>query len=272
MRYHYTPFVLLILITTLSACAPQEQVSFLEKRISTLSVKDQALEKEIKLLKAELQTLKEASGPDKLFEMNRRQAEFQNRLDEINAELLRISGMIEEMKHTYSSQQEREQALIQALQQDVTRLRQELRVLGSAKATREEANKKVEAAKKSGIDQYQKGLDLIKAKKYKEARLAMEQYIKEFPNGKLIPNALFWIGECEYNLNRYEEAILAFEKVVKDYPKSNKAPAALLKEGMAFFKLGDPESAKIIWRKLIKQYPKSSQAQVARKQLKRLGR
>ena len=261
-----------VVMAVMAACAPQEQVSFLEKRIYSLSVKNQELEKEIELLKKRVDELKSAAGPDQLLAVRSQQAVFQTRLDEINAELLRISGMIEEMKHTYTQEEEKDKAVLQALQQDVSRLRQELRVLGSAKSTVEQAQKEVESTQKTGIDLYQKGLDLLKAKKYKEARATLQQYIQQYPEGDLVPNAHFWIGECEYNLNRYEEAILAFEKVVKNYPKSNKAPAALLKEGMAFFRLGDPESAKIIWKKLLKLYPKSSQARVAKRQLKRLGR
>ena len=258
-------------ILMMTACAQQDQVTFLEKRIYSLSVKNLELEREIGQIKKEIESLKDAAGPDQLLAVRSQQAVFQNKLDQINAELLRISGMIEEMKHTYSREQEHDKAVLQALQQDVTRLRQELRVLGTAKSVGEQAGKKIESVRKTGIDLYQKGLDLLKAGKYREARSTLQQYIEQYPKGNLIPNAHFWIGECEYNLNRYEEAILAFEKVVKDYPKSNKAPAALLKEGMAFFKLGDPESARIIWKKLLRLYPKSSQAKVAKKQLKRLG-
>ncbi len=262
------------MVLGLSACAPQEQVTFLEKRIYSLSQKNQELEKAVLELKQQVQALKKAQeqfGASTLLEVRSRQAVFQNKLDEVNAELLRISGMIEEMKHTYSSDREKNQEVLAALQQDVVKLRQELRVLGTVKEKRDKIAHKGKKTKKTGIDVYQKGLDFIKEKKFKEARTTLEKYVKEFPKGALVPNAHFWIGECEYNLNRFEEAILAYEKVIKDYPKSNKVPAALLKEGMAFFKLGDPESAKIIWKKLIKLYPKSSQARLAKKQIERLG-
>ena len=265
--------MLLIVLIGLSACAPQDQVTLLERRTYSLSLDNKRLSREIHDLKAQVAALRktqEEIGKEDILEIRSRQAVLQNRIEEIRAELLRVNGLVEEMQHTYQSNREKDQAILAALQKDIAQLTKELRLLETRKETSHKPPENEKRVQKSGIDVYQKGLDLIGGKKFHEARKVLQDYIKNFPGGNRVANAHFWIGECEYNLNHYEEAILAYEKVIKGFPKSNKAPAALLKEGMAFFRLGDPESAKIIWKKLLKLYPKSSQAQTAKKQIKLL--
>ncbi len=272
----------------LASCVDQGQITFLEKRVYSLSLQNQQFKQEIDDLKEEISDIKSQMANYKgkeLISLRSRQAKFQNMVEETKAEILRISGLIEEMKHNELSLKGEYEAQIKAIKADVDNLRRELRVLGSASSASKEnggagghgggvrerrAGDTADKARVNSIDRYQKALALIKSRKFKEARLSLEAYIKEFPESSLIPNAYFWIGECEYSLRRYEEAILAYEKVIKDFPKSNKAPSALLKEGMAFLKLGDPESAKIIWKRLIRLYPRSDSVQTAKKQLKRI--
>jgi len=121
------------------------------------------------------------------------------------------------------------------------------------------------------MDLYQQAIDLIKKTRFKDAKETLKTYIEKYPHGKRVANAHFWMGECEYNLQRFEEAILEYQKVISRYPKSNKVPDSLLKQGITFAKLGDNESAKIVLNKLIKKYPKSPQhVRVAKKKLARL--
>ncbi len=247
-------------------CAPPERVDILERRVISLAQQQQQLERRIQAVDRKTSRV----GQEDIQEIRRKQADLYSQIDQIQAEMLRINGLIEEIQH---SSAEREKALkeLQArLEARLDKVEKELLLLQkSAKAAREveEARKKIA---EQGIDLYQQALDLFKERKFKESKRSLEEYLKKFPSGELAPNAYFWMGECEYRMDRYEEAILDYQKVITNYPKSTKVPDALWKQGMAFLKLGDPESAKIVFTKLVKLYPKSHQAANAKKQLKRL--
>jgi tol-pal system protein YbgF len=118
-----------------------------------------------------------------------------------------------------------------------------------------------------GKDLYDRALGLFRASKFNQAYRAFSDYIEQYPNSKMTPNAQFWLGDCYYNQQEYELAILEYQKVIADHQKHPKAPASLLKQGLAFEKLKDKETAIIVYRKLQEEYPKSEQVSTAQKRI-----
>jgi len=116
---------------------------------------------------------------------------------------------------------------------------------------------------------YDKAYSSFKAKQYKEANGLFTKYAAEYPNGQMLPNVRYWMGDCLFNQNEYELAILEYQKVIADFPNHAKAPAGLMKQGLAFEKLKDYETSKIVFKKLLKEYPKSEHAITARKWLEK---
>jgi tol-pal system protein YbgF len=265
--FAFLPMLLLV------HCAPQDQVNMLERRVNGLSAENRSFGNQINFLKQEVAELKKATqkvGEQDIASMRSRQAEFGNRMDELQVELLRLNGMIDQIGHKSEQEEEETLRFREDLKGQIENLRKEVELLqASAKVTKEveQARKK---AVQGAIDLYQQALDLIKQKRYKDAKKTLRTYIEKHPHGERVANAYFWMGECEYNLQRFEEAILEYQKVISRYPKSNKVPDSLLKQGMAFAKLGDRESAKIVLNKLVKKYPKSPQVRIAKKKLARL--
>jgi len=121
-----------------------------------------------------------------------------------------------------------------------------------------------------GKEAYEKAVSLFRSGKYNQAYRAFNDYIKENPKGRMVPNARFWLGDCYYNQQEYELAILEYQKVLADYARHPKAPVALLKQGLAFEKLRDKATAVIVYKKLMADYPKSEQYAVAQKRVKAL--
>ncbi|HDH97931.1 MAG TPA: tol-pal system protein YbgF [Deltaproteobacteria bacterium] len=254
-------------------CAPQDQVNMLERRINSLSAENRSFSNQINFLKQEVAELKKITqkvGKQDIAAVRSRQAELVNRMDELQAELLRLNGLIDQIGHKSAQEEEATLRFKEDLKKQVENLREEVKLLqASTKVTKEVEQARKNAAQ-GAVDLYQQALDLIKQKKYKDAKKTLRTYIEKHPHGKRVANAYFWMGECEYNIQRFEEAILEYQKVISRYPKSNKVPDSLLKQGIAFAKLGDNESAKIVLNKLIKKYPKSPQVSVAKKKLARL--
>ena len=256
-----------------AGCAPQEQINSLDRRVNGLSVENGTQAREISELKKQIAALQQETGGHDSQDMEQLRssvADAAGRIEQLQAELMRLNGQLEQLAISNEKQKEELKKLREEQKTEIEKLRQEVRLLQKSTGVTRRVEESREKAARGEIDLYQEALDLFKAKKFKQAKKALKKYIDTNPNGDMLDNAHFWIGECEYNLKRYEEAILEYQVVISKFPKSNKIPDALLKQGLSFAKLGDIESAKIVLSKLVKKYPSSPQAKVGRKQLSRL--
>jgi tol-pal system protein YbgF len=117
---------------------------------------------------------------------------------------------------------------------------------------------------------YEKGLYLTRHGKPAEGRKVLNTFLSRYPKSRLVPNALYWLGETYYAQGKYAQAILSFKDVVKRFPKHHKAAAALLKIGYSYVNLGDQENARFYLNILLKDYSSSDPAQLGRKKLNRI--
>lgn len=115
---------------------------------------------------------------------------------------------------------------------------------------------------------YDRALNAFRERKYDEARQDWAEFVKTFPKNAKVANAVFWQGECYYQMGQYGKAILAYQDIIDKYKKSSKYRAAVLKQGMAFHKLGKPGPGKLRLESLIKEYPDSPEAARAKQFLK----
>jgi tol-pal system protein YbgF len=119
-----------------------------------------------------------------------------------------------------------------------------------------------------GQELYQQALESFYAMKYKEAQITWAEFVKGFPKDPLVPNAVFWQGECFFQMQDYANAVLTYQKVIEEHKKSNKYTAALLKQGISFFKLKKDQAGKLVLEDLIKKHPESAEAKRAQAYLK----
>lgn len=115
---------------------------------------------------------------------------------------------------------------------------------------------------------YDSGINAFNSRDYEKGLDAFVDFTKVFPKHKLISNAWFWQGECNYQLKNYAASALAYEKVISNFPNSNKAPASYLKQGLSFIRLERIAAAKERLHQLIRIYPKSVEARRAKQILK----
>lgn len=119
-------------------------------------------------------------------------------------------------------------------------------------------------------DFYTKAKNTFDAGRYDEARVMFEDFVKFYPNSKIIDSAVFWIGETYYREDNYERAILEYQNLLDNYPNGNKVPAAIYKQGLAFIAIGDAANGKILLEDLVNRFPDSQEARVAANRLKNL--
>lgn len=120
----------------------------------------------------------------------------------------------------------------------------------------------------SGQELYQQALENFYAMKYQQAQTMWAEFVKGFPKDPLVPNAIFWQGECFFQMQDYANAVLTYQKVIEDHSASNKYTAALLKQGISFFKLKKDQAGRLVLEDLIKKHPQSAEAKRAQAYLK----
>lgn len=116
-------------------------------------------------------------------------------------------------------------------------------------------------------ESYDKSIALYRDGKYEEAIEGFRTFLKTYPKSDRADNAHFWIGESYMAVKQYEQAILAYQEVIKKYPKGNKVPSALLRQAFAFLEIKDQTSAKLLLNRVVKNYPSSSEAKIAQNKL-----
>ncbi len=114
---------------------------------------------------------------------------------------------------------------------------------------------------------YLAAYDLVKAKRYQDALIAMQAFVKQYPAGGYTANAEYWMGELYLAKNEPVDAMKHFETVLHQFPSSTKAAASALKLGYALSALGKTEEAKQRLREVIKNYPDTAAAQLAKSKL-----
>lgn len=117
---------------------------------------------------------------------------------------------------------------------------------------------------------YDQALDSFKERNYKTAQRLWKEFATAFPKHDMVPNAVFWQGECYYQMEDYANAALAYQDVVTKFPKSNKYLPAILKQGISFIKLGKTKTGKARLEEIIKKYPDSPEAKRAKTIIKEI--
>lgn len=117
---------------------------------------------------------------------------------------------------------------------------------------------------------YMAAYHLVENKEFNKAELALQDYIKQYPQSGYTPNAEYWLGEIYLQQKNYAAAIAHFENIVNNFPASSKHADAMYKLGQALNENGQTVEAKAKFQAVIQQYPNSEASELAQKQLNRL--
>ena len=124
------------------------------------------------------------------------------------------------------------------------------------------------AQKDISLALYDAGLNAFNARRYDEAQRSFSDFIKNYGNHSMAPEAQYYLAECYFQRNQFADAALAYDTVITKYSKSSKAPAAYLKQGICFSKINQGAAAKSRLNELIRKYPNSAEAARAKTFLK----
>jgi len=117
---------------------------------------------------------------------------------------------------------------------------------------------------------YDAAFDLIKAKDFDKASQAFAAFLRKYPNSQYAGNAQYWLGEVNLAKGDLQGAGQAFAKVSQLYPKHAKVPDSLYKLADVERRLGHTDKVKGILQQVVSQYPGTSAAQLAQRDLQRM--
>ena len=117
---------------------------------------------------------------------------------------------------------------------------------------------------------YDAAFDLIKAKDFDKASQAFAAFLRKYPNSQYAGNAQYWLGEVNLAKGDLQGAGQAFAKVSQLYPKHAKVPDSLYKLADVERRLGHTDKVKGILQQVVAQFPGTSAAQLAQRDLQRM--
>ena len=117
---------------------------------------------------------------------------------------------------------------------------------------------------------YDAAFDLIKQKDFDKASQAFNAFLRKYPNSQYAGNAQYWLGEVNLAKGDLQGASQAFAQVSQKYPKHSKVPDSLYKLADVERRLGHTDKVKGILQQVITQYPGTSAAQLAQRDMQKL--
>lgn len=107
-------------------------------------------------------------------------------------------------------------------------------------------------------DEYDMAYGYVLHKDYGLATQAFRDFIRKYPDEKLIPDAQYWMGEALYQQQHYRDAAEAFLTVSTKYEHAGKAPDALLRLGQSLAAMKKKEAACATLAEVGRKYPHAS--------------
>lgn len=225
------------------------------KKLQEMQLKETELEARIVNLEA---VIKSGSLNDML-----------NQIELMKQDVSKLRGDMETLRHLNATVEQRQKDLYQDLDGRLRRI-EEKSTAGSLPTPNKVAETPPIPEIKVPSDQevYDQANALLDGLKNKEAFQAFTDFIKQFPNSALLPDAKYALANAQFNLKNYKATIGTYQKLLDQHPDFEKNPEALLGLANAQIQLALIPEAKKSLKDLIKKYPKSDVIQNAQKRLK----
>ncbi len=171
--------------------------------------------------------------------------EQQNQLEALRQEVARLRGQLEVQLNEMSQTRKQQKELSAALD---TRLKQ----FEPVPVTIDDQAFSVEQSEKRAYDA---ALELFRASDFKGAIAAFQSFQKTYPDSPYRPLVMYWQGGAQYANGEFKGAIATLEQLAAKYPDNGRVPDALLILGNAQADAGDRKSARETFKTIGDKYP-----------------
>ncbi|MCB1876179.1 MAG: tol-pal system protein YbgF [Chromatiales bacterium] len=204
--------------------------------------------------------------------------EMFNRIDQLQREVSRLRGQLEEATNRQDDLLKRQRDLYLDLDRRISALERgggRAPLVSSPVADTENAPVNATPTASSADPaaeeaRYQAAFDVLREGNYDVAKERFRAFLTDYPNGSLAANAQYWLGEASYVTRDFDTARTDFGKVVSQFPDSPKVADALLKIGYLNYETQNFNDARAILGKLVQGYPGTSAARLASQRLERM--
>ncbi len=107
-------------------------------------------------------------------------------------------------------------------------------------------------------DEYDMAYGYVLHKDYALAEQAFRDFLRKYPEEKLVPDAQYWLGESLFQRQRYRDAAESFLAVSTKFEHSGKAPDALLRLGQSLAAMNQKEAACATLAEVGRKFPRAS--------------
>ena len=114
---------------------------------------------------------------------------------------------------------------------------------------------------------YKAAFGLIRERQYDASIEALLTFLNDFPEGLLVGNVHYWLGEVYMVQGDASLAAQSFEYVIREFPGHRKIPDALYKAGVAYQNVGNNNKANQLLQRVLQEYPDSSAARLAQERV-----
>lgn len=187
--------------------------------------------------------------------------ELANQIEALRQDMAKLRGQVELLTNDVATTQKRNRDLYTDLDARLKKLEpQAVTVDGHAA--------QVERGEQSAYDA---ALAQFRSGDYKGAIGSLSGFVTRFPQSPYAASAQYWLGSSYYAVKDYRSAITAQTQVVDRYPDSPRAADALLNIAASQAELNEKPKARTTLQRILQNYPDSDAAKVAGDRLKALG-
>ena len=195
-------------------------------------------------------------------------------IDALRQDMAKLRGQVEVLANQTETIERRQRDLYVDLDARLRKTEQAQARLDQAQAKLEQSQVQVQekliAPEREAAKEketYEAGLNQFKQGNYGASIAAFQGFMSSFPASPLVPSAQYWIGNAHYALRDFKSAMAAQQKLLQTWPDNAKAPDALLNIASSQLESGDVKAARESLQQLVKRYPTSPAAEQARQRL-----
>ncbi len=189
--------------------------------------------------------------------------DMQNEIELLRQEIAQLRGGLEVANHALETAEQRQKDLYADTDARVRKLEG-----GMTSETPDDGSLTEPMDESEEAKAYKAAYAFSQQAKHQEAFDAFDAFIKEYPDSKLTPDALYGLGYSQFALRNYKSSIASQKKLLDDYPDNPKVPNAMYSIANSQIQLGQVKNAKKMLRDLIAKYPDAEVIPNAERRLK----
>lgn len=159
---------------------------------------------------------------------------------------------------------------IEALGQEIVRLRGDLEQLGRpAGAGGAAGGRPADPRSQDPREQaaFEQSIESFRKAQYKETVQNLTAFLTLYPDSKLAPTAQFYLGSSRFAMKDFKGAITTLQAMVQKFPTEPRAADALLMVASSQIELNNRPGAKATLQRIVKDYKGTPAADTATKRL-----